>query len=442
MACSGVEWQRPRLAAGPALAALERWVDRRYTTILALWLVTIGAWCVVVSAHKPLSNDEVFVVWSAGQASIPDIWRGLVAGVNQDPPLVHVVAHYLFQLLGRSATVARMPGMAGFLMTLAFCALTVRGRVSPLLSLVPLFLPLAAACTPYATEARPYGWLLGCTSLAVYSWSRIWRSQSPKRWLLLHAMSLAAALASQFFAIYLAIPFACGGAMAAAQRRKSWRPALCATAAALSSVVLWLPIMRGISKYSGHHFSPASISGLRAFYRDIFPDAVLGIGVFLLCLAVARFLNLAEHRRDEVPAGECGSTDAALLIGFLMIPVAALGVGLLITKTLHTRYLLFSLVGWFIGIPMVADAIGGARRSLAASVVAACLAPAGLAMRESARFEYPDRYTLGQIGQIQRMVPDRGETIIPRANLYLTLQYYGEPRPIDGIGRQPESERG
>src|SRR5215813_14471705 len=159
---------RPRLdrLESTLTAALER----RRSWVLALFSVTYLAITSALAWHKLLWNDELFTLYIARLPTYADIWSFLASGAEQLPPTFHILARLCMKLFGVNPLALRLPEILGVGVMSLCLFVVVSRRSSAAYGLIAMLLPLVTHVFYYATEARPYGLVLGCAALSLLCW--------------------------------------------------------------------------------------------------------------------------------------------------------------------------------------------------------------------------------------------------------------------------------
>src|SRR5262249_59405280 len=115
-------------------------------------------------------NDELFTLYIARLPTYADIWSFLASGVEQLPPTFHILARLCMKLFGVNPWALRLPEILGVGVMSLCLFVVVSRRSSAVYGLIAMLLPLVTHVFYYATEARPYGLVLGCAALSLLCW--------------------------------------------------------------------------------------------------------------------------------------------------------------------------------------------------------------------------------------------------------------------------------
>ena len=139
------------------------------STALAIW------W----SNNKLLNQDEMFSYQTDTVHSLGEVVRiQLHFPISLDPLVFHSLAHLSTRIFGPTAFAMRLPSMLGYALMLCcvflFTERAALTRWSPpaarSIARIAATIPILTATFYYATEARPYGLLLGFYALSFLAW--------------------------------------------------------------------------------------------------------------------------------------------------------------------------------------------------------------------------------------------------------------------------------
>jgi 4-amino-4-deoxy-L-arabinose transferase-like glycosyltransferase len=297
--------------------------------------------------------DELFTFYIV---TMPD-WAGMMdliqRGPDQNPPLFYALTRLVVSVLGEGEWAFRLPAMVGYWVLCVTLHLWVRllggGQTA---ALVAMTTPVFTNVVYYASEARPYGLMLGCfgAALVSYTLGDIFAQQpdySRRAWLGLGA-SLSLAMAFHYLAL---IPIGCLWLMEACRtwRTRQWRWAVWA-ALCVPLVVLaynW-PVFTEQSKL------PYWKTELHWFELPDFYRWMLGNWACLAFLVMVGMVVLREWRQRRTahePASPGNRRNAPewLVLGLVLtfgLPVGWMVLMQATGKTMFTpRYLLPAVAG-------------------------------------------------------------------------------------------------
>lgn len=309
-----------------------------------LYLIIAG----LIAARKPLENDELFTLNIARLPGLTDVWGALLTGAEQMPPLFYVITRASLALLGENSFALRMPAMIGILVMGISLFLFVSKRGTAILGLAAMLFPLTTAAYYYSFEARPYGLVLGFAGLGLICWQALAEGGRRPALLIGLALSLAAAISCHYYAILIVIPFLCGEAARAYERRRPDLPVAAAIALSMTPLLFHLPLIRSARSYSTAFWAQPKWGDIPDFFNFLLASAVLPLTAMLL-LTVAWSLLAPAKERESAPYLLTHEFFAA--IGFIAIPVVTVVMAMFVTRAFTYRYALPAVIGLTVLIP-------------------------------------------------------------------------------------------
>jgi hypothetical protein len=341
--------------------------------LLGLYALFVTVWATLSSLVKPFHFDELCSWYVARQPSVREMWQALAAGADVNPIGFYVITRFFDDLVSPAAIGHRTPAIIGFLlMGLGLFVLAER-RGGPAAGAIAALVPFSTFAVTYAYEARPYGLVLGCTSMALLCYvSAVERRARPVA-LAGFVVFLAVALSSHYYAALLIPLF---GAAEVARSARSHRADL-AVWACLAIVCIPLafhaPLIRALSIYSGRFWEVARPSDLLFIYLDLTRSRLLVIVVigFVLWRWTARGagerLTVLFERADVLAA-----------LALTAFPAAAV-VGGLVANGFTARYALPGVVGIAATLGLLAGNVWRERPAAAVALATLlALTPVGL----------------------------------------------------------------
>ncbi|MDP9037837.1 MAG: glycosyltransferase family 39 protein [Acidobacteriota bacterium] len=259
-------------------------------SLIALLLVAIPA-ILGHSIYRPLWHDELFTFYIAQQPTVSDLLRANRL-IDLVPPLSFLLTRASFHLFGVNTLTTRLPEMAGFLLAMVCLFAFVRRRAGTLFGLAAATLLYTGAAEPFATEARPYGLLLGFGALGLLAWQR---AREHRRFALpLLLLAAFGMLLDHVFSAYIWTALAAAEALRILDRRRIEWPLVLAWTLPLVSILTWIPLLR---THSRDIYPPAfqpSLNTLQSFYLNwpqpnVLP--ILGAAALMLLLVGRRSLG-------------------------------------------------------------------------------------------------------------------------------------------------------
>lgn len=312
--------------------------------VSTLYLIIAG----LIASRKPLENDELFTLNIARLPGLTDVWGALLTGAEQMPPLFYAITRVSLALLGENGFALRMPGMIGILIMGISLFLFVSKRGTTILGLAAMLFPLTTAAYYYSFEARPYGLVLGFAGLGLICWQALAEGGRRPALLVGFALSLAAAISCHYYAILIVIPFLCGEAARACERRRLDLPVVAAIAVSMTPMLLHLPLIRSARSYSTAFWAQPKWGDIPDFFNFLLASAVLPLTAMLL-ITVAWSLLAPAKERESAPYLLKHEFFAA--IGFIAVPVVAVVMAMFVTRAFTHRYALPAVIGLAVLLP-------------------------------------------------------------------------------------------
>src|SRR4051794_37608190 len=266
--------------------------------LIALSAVVLCA-TLLLDSQRPFWNDELFTVYIARQPAFHDVWKVLMTGAEQLPPLFFAITRASTSLLGQSRVAYRLPETLGFLV-MSLCALQfVRRRTSASYGLLAFLFPFLTEAFYYACEARPYGLVLGFCGLAAISWQAAVEGRRRPVALLGLALSLACAVSCHYYAVLIFFPFAVAECVRPLKTRTIDLPMYFAIAGGVVPFFAFLPLIRAASGYASKFWSKPQWTMLFSFYEILLTRADLALMVAVLLVGVLVWLRPARNPRSS-----------------------------------------------------------------------------------------------------------------------------------------------
>jgi 4-amino-4-deoxy-L-arabinose transferase-like glycosyltransferase len=231
-------------------------------------LAAVGIWILIAyailrnlfaAAATPFWCDEVWTAIMARQFSPRMIWNALARAVDGQPPPFYFIERAAVALTPSVQIGLRLPSILGFGCTLLCVFIFIRRRSGGVIALVcAAILLLTVLFDPYATDARPYSMVVACIALSLVCYQR-----APEtRWVIAMALSLLAAEAMHYFAVFAFVPFGLAEIAWTLKARALRINVWLALASGLLPLALFWPLLRRLKQVYG-----SDVWGLRTL-RD------------------------------------------------------------------------------------------------------------------------------------------------------------------------------
>ena len=406
----------------------------RWWFVGAVTLLYLCVTCILAES-KLLWNDELFTVYIAGLPTVGDILTILATGIEQLPPTFHLLTRLLIRSFGEHHLTVRLPAIVG-VGAMAICLYRiVSHRTSPAYGLIAMILPLATQppveqAYSYAYEARPYGLLLAFSAASLLCWQAAAEERRRPVSLAGLTATLAAGLASHYYAVVLFVPLAMGEVARSLGRRRL-DPAIW-LAFGLATIPLWtfLPLIRAGRQLAATFWARPQWGALIGFYQNVLSPAVVPLVVILIVLSIYAIARpFPRDGRAPSAATVPPIHELVAALGYLAIPGIEIVMAKLVTGAFTDRYALPALIGFALVIPWGAYHLFDRHVTLGVAVAALLcgwfVVKVGI---EPARQLRQDRANQAGVYRLFRSgLPGDVPIVIASPHAFLQLTYYAPP---------------
>lgn len=391
----------------------------------------------ILADRRVFWTDELSTFYLAKLPKASMLWEALADGPDTLPPLGFYATRLSIQLFGEVHIAARLPAILGFWSMCVGVFLFVRRYASTAFAGVAMLSPLSTMAYSYAYEARPYGLMMGFGTVVLLCWQRVCEGRHRIWWQLGMATSLAAALASHWYAILILIPLGLGEAVRVFCRRRPDYSTWAALALGLASLGAYLPLIRHARTFrtemAGGIVGPLAVF---ATYQQLLQGGVLLFLALLLVLAWLAPKSLAGVANDQTPDLLRIPVEVmAAIVGFLLLPVFGAILATFVTGAFNTRYLLLAETGFAIGIGLATHRLAGGCR-WTGGIVLTIAAVFGLFRIYESKIGLRERSAIREktsVFSILRcplaMADSPDPIVVPDVHTYYTLRHYA-PSPL------------
>jgi len=350
------------LPDGPA-PAKPGFLESHQTAALAVFTVLFAAGSYCSGTKRPLWFDEL---WSHYLARLPDvgsIYSAIRDGIECNPPLYFIAAHFSQRLFGPTELATRLPAAIGFWVMCISLFFFVRKRAGVVCGFIAMLAPFCTYAKDFATEGRPYGAVLGATGLVLLSWQAATEGRHRRAALAGLTLSVALLVSLHYYALYVV------GAVAMAELsratgkcRKIDLPVWLSLGLGCTAMIPYLPLIRAINATKGDFWSKPSLLILGEAYTLLIVPA---------CLVILMAAVLLALRREEpaptaaAHAGPIGRSEAGLPFRewaactfLLLMPLVVYLLAVFSTNAFTPRYVMPSVIGFSV---LVAVAVGNVK---------------------------------------------------------------------------------
>ena len=287
-----------------------------------------------ISAQRLLWFDEICTALTTRLPDVRTMWKALSESADSIPLLYFLITRIFDQMFRHADIGIRVPSAlalgAGLLVTFDIA----RRLTDGLYGLIAMSFLTTSFVTYYGYEARPYALYFMLAAMALWLW--VFTEDESK---------LAAAAFGALFLIGVAIhyyfllcltPF---GILALAQRRIFHPKAIAGAAGVMGALAALYPQVassRALVQGYGSWAVP-SLAKVQSVYQECFPLAI--IPLVLIAAGVAVFGGTGERTVTSMSSGERVSWL------FLIVPLAAYILALLVTESFYNRYIIGAVPG-------------------------------------------------------------------------------------------------
>ncbi|MEO8129608.1 MAG: glycosyltransferase family 39 protein [Bryobacteraceae bacterium] len=329
---------------------LNLYLERRRWLLLALITVLYFAGTLAVASSRPLWFDEIFTAYLARLGSTTQLWSALAEATDVTPPLFNLITRTSVLVFGPTELALRLPAVAGFWLMGLCIFVFVRKRASILYAAAALLIPICIEAGVYASEARPYGLVLGGCGLALACWQAA--ADGSRRWAAIPGLALALAFTTSchYYGALFLFPLAAGEFVRTLERRKvDWMiwSAFCAVPLTLLGHLSWI---RLAMTYSGGAWSMGGLGSLSATYSVILgsyaPVAFAGVALTAGMMISSRAKGLPVFTTTT-------SWETTAIAATIALPLLVLVVSRVTNGIFAYRYALPAVIGCAVAIAVV-----------------------------------------------------------------------------------------
>ncbi len=416
----------------PGLAeptAVERLLDRHGWTLFALFATVCLFSLIVRAREKPFWHDEIYTILYAGLPDLRTMWAAGLDGLDLSPPLNAWITRCVHSVVGPGPIATRIPPMAGFLVMTAVLFHLVRLRSNTITALSAAVLPCMTAAYRYSYEARAYGVMLALFALSIYAWSEAALGRRRRLHLPVLALTLAATVWNHYYGILTFLPIAGGEIVRAVQRRRIDVGVVAAFACAAMAIVPLYPLAAAARAQSEGFWAPAALSDVVPVYRFVFAP-LMDVKFRVVAVVIAGAALLLRRRAiDRFVQRSVPLHEVALGLLALLIPVAGVLLGVMMTGVFVPRYAMPTVVGLSLVVPLLLWQ-RDTRNGLAEFALGVfLLADFGLAIAPSLLAPRPFRDPFQSRPLLQRAVSS-GPPAISASSLQFLQYWYYTPGPM------------
>jgi hypothetical protein len=296
----------------------------------------------LMSHQKPLTYDEILTLNIAELPSLRQVWDALSYAGDANPPLYHLVAHLFIKLFGSSPQTLRAPSaFAFFVMAILFYKFVADrlGKAAGALAMLLLF-----AQFYYATEARPYSFIMLFAVVALGAWSRVGEHKFRRRSLVLLATSFFLGYSSHYYFCIVAGVFGIAELFRSWERRHMDWPTLLIISFSPISYLPYLPMIQYARTYLQNFWSPYNKADLVKAFAGVLGGFQI-VGLLSMLFVTSYLLGEKASGKYTEDSRNFTKTEIGALLSFCLAPILLFVIALF-TNAFVPRYALVALFGF------------------------------------------------------------------------------------------------
>ena len=401
----------------------------RARLLLLLLCAACLARVVPASIVKPFWHDEIYTIVMSRLPSLPAMWSAGVDGVDLSPPLNVAITRGVHALAGVGHVSTRIPPLAGFSIAVCVIFLLLYRRAGAAAALSGALLPFVTAGLRFASEARPYGLMMGLAAVSLYCWMEAAAGRHRARNLVFLAVSIGLSIWNHYFGVLVLAPIVAGECVRVAAGRPIDRGVATAIGVGLVAALPLYPLAAASASQRSTFWARVSWSQLPDAYVFVL-NALWSVPAALAGAGIAAVIAVWWWRRsdDAGVARSIPSHEAAAIIAAVAIPLFAVMLGRFVTGVFIPRYALAAVPGLSIAIALAAWRLN-VRRSPAELLLCAVLAGVVLVDTRSAIVRASDGVLDPLAGRTALLDSLRGPapTVMSSSLQFLQFWYYLPP---------------
>jgi 4-amino-4-deoxy-L-arabinose transferase-like glycosyltransferase len=326
-------------------------LERHSRIVLVLFSVAFLSVTGFLAATKLLWYDEIFTYYPARQETWSQVWSFFAEGLDVHTPIMALLVHASLMLFGDNNVALRLPAILGFLLLCLSIYAFVSYRSSKVYAMAAMLFPATTSALFYATEARPYGVILGVSAFALVCWQRA-SERNRTAWLIAMGAALSLCISLHYMAAFLWIPIGAAELVRTWQRRRIDWTLWIILIASLFPLAAFLPMIQTArANFISGIFAPPRLIKVFSPYGLIMQDAYIPlIGMIVTWLLISRSrsetVDGIRHLRAPAPLPERVLIATLALTPAYAVPLSFLG-GIFVS-----RYVEYTVTGLAILLAM------------------------------------------------------------------------------------------
>ena len=289
--------------------------SRKASSIALVILILIYLTLTALASSRRLWHDELLTFYIATAPNLSRLWQESPLDLN--PPLEYFAVRATTGLFGLSGYAVRLPSILAFLFGSLCLYRFVARKFDRWYGLLAILVFWASPFFYYATEARPYGLLIGLLGLTLLLWRRAAEPNRSSGWAWLLGLSVSAMMLSHLMAPLYVVPF-CLAELVCAYRLRKFRFEI--WAALLLPCVIPFLYLHLMSRFEAIIFPPGFQASFRKIAESYYGSLKLEALPLLVALGLALSSATPRSHTDSRERRQLSSSEIALAAGFLAMP--------------------------------------------------------------------------------------------------------------------------
>jgi hypothetical protein len=404
---------------------LEHFLARFPFFTLVIFTLAYIPYVIARTLQKPLWYDELATLAISRLPSLHALFGALYQGFEATPPFIYLLIHWSTRLPGNELITARLPGMFGFWLCCVCLYLFLSRRGWRTSALLGLLFPFVTGLLYYATEARPYGMVIGLSALSLLAWQHALEPNGQRIiWLAVLFLSLAGTIYSHWYGVLTPFALLCGEiCIWLESRRLDWLR-IGVIIGSYAVLIFLIPIMKAETHRLGVNWAQPYLQTTIEFY--LFALTPFLFPMLAIATVVALLQRMGVRDRDLTPRGSLHFEELVAAFAFFLIPFMGYVLGLIV-RGYTGRYTIASLVGMAVLFWWLANHYF--RGALSASFIAVIVLCCFIGVNELRDIRRAIRYSLDM--KLQDVFPfpfpDNLPIVVQDPRDYLQMAHYAKP---------------
>lgn len=395
-----------------------------YVALTAIYFaVTVTQACI-----RLLWFDEFITFHVAKLNGVHAIWNALANGVDPNPPLTPTLVMLSMRFFGDSELAVRLPSILAGWIGITCLYLFLSKRVSVVYTAAGVLYFMATAAFDYSFESRSYALILAFCMCSLVAWRATIESRYPKFSAVCLALSLAAGISSNYFAVLAFLPIATGELYRDVTRRKiEWKIWAALVAGAVPLLAYYPLITHAIARFAPYAWNKPRIGVIRDSYVQM---VAVNLFIALVIFAIGAFVLVRRARKNQTSVSVLPAHEVIASVMLLLYPVLGYIVAVIRAGMISPRFVLPMCYGFAIAVAVIS--YRAFRKNYGLTVALLAVLTISFIARESviAYFFYNQRLA---VFRVRDRLPVTGVTVVSDSLLVLPLHHYSSPQVASKI---------